>query len=340
MIAALIDGSMLPLLRWICRSDHCVLLFRRGLLVVACAFTSMAAADGLLRDQQLILKLLRHGEVNLNPPVARELPSSESELRIRRVGLSAEGHSIRAAFRDKTRRVSPSRDVSVRYVDAWYNEVAAYHVATALGLDFVPPTVVRELHIAESGLGASEVPRRGSLQYWVENSVVEYELKTSEQTYPGDPLWKNWQLSEIVVFDCVIGNVDRHAGNILVDLNPRYPRGHKGGAEPVLGKLWAIDHSRAFHRDARIVTGGCRIERLARQPVSLTFIRGLRRWDPTALETQLRAAGLSQREVDNLHLQSLNRRLAKVLERLEARRAESGLAEEDFFSHGRWHELR
>lgn len=311
-------------------------------LALGCALPCTAqAGPELLRDRNLILQLLRHGEVNLSPPVARELPSRESQLRIRRVGLSLDGHSIRAAFRDKTRRVPASGKLGVRYLDAWYNELAAYVVARELGLDIVPATVMRPLYIAKNGLRESRRARNGTLQLWVENTAVEYDLQAGRVDYPGDPLMKSRQLSEILAFDCIIGNVDRHAGNILVDLNPRYPQGRpEGDAPPLLGKLWAIDHSKAFHRDARIDTAGCKIERLASRPVSLTFIYGLRGWDPAAISAALSEAGLSAKQLESLHLEVLEQRMIKVRAHLEELKARSGLSDEAFFSDGVWHRVR
>ncbi len=304
----------------------------------ALPWSAILAAE-LLRDEALILQLLQHGELDLNPPVARELPAKESQLRIRRVGLSGEGHSIRAAFRDKTRRVPASRDFGMRYRDAWYHEVAAYVVARELGLNIIPPTVMRPLHIATTGLRESQRARPGALQLWVENTVVEYDLKKGDVTYPGDPVLKNQQMSEILAFDCIIGNLDRHAGNILIDLNPRYPDSGSR-TPPLLGKLWAIDHSKAFHRDTRIDRAGCRLERLDSRPVSLTFMQGLRAWRRDSVTTALREARLTDRQLRSLHLDVLGERLGKLLKHLEELQAASGLKEDAFFSDGVWHRVR
>ena len=271
--------------------------------------------------------------------MAKELPAAESQLRIRRVGLTRDGLSIRAAFRDKTRRVPASRGSGLGYRDAWFHEVAAYVVSRQLGLNIIPPTVVRPLHIASTGLRESKQARPGALQLWVENTIVEYDLRHGNADYPGDPVLKNQQMSEILAFDCIIGNLDRHAGNILIDLPPRYPDAGNQ-ADPLLGKLWAIDHSRAFHRDARIDSAGCRLERLISRPVSLTFMQGLRRWNLDATATALREARLTQRQLQSLHLEVVNTRLVRMREHLHGLQAESGLEEEAFFSDGIWHRVR
>ena len=152
---------------------------------------------------------------------------------------------------------------------------------------------------------------------------------------------KYLQLSEILVFDCIIGNVDRHAGNVLIDLNPRYPiEPGQTMTEPLLGKLWAIDHSRSFHRGTRINDAACKIERVAGRPVSLGFMRALRQWRPQQAAAGLRSAGLSVQQLESLHLDSLDQRLAKVRAHLEQLQAESGLADDEFYSAGIWHRVR
>jgi hypothetical protein len=300
-----------------------------------------AAGSDVLRDRDLVMRLLRHGEVDLGSDVARELPRAHSELQIRRIGLRLDGHRIRAAFRDKSRLVPRSRSINVRYLDAWYNEVAAYVVARALGLDMVPPTVLRKIGISQSGLRPSTTMREGSLQLWIENAVVEYDLQDDRQRYPGDPAIKYRQLSEIHVFDCIIGNVDRHAGNILIDLNPRYPdQAIDPGAEPLLGKLWAIDHGRAFHRSARIDVESCKLKGLANRPLSRDFMEGMRDWSGERVARALEDAGMSGKQIDSLHLQALERRLKNVRARLEDLRRESGLSDAAFYSSGIWHRVR
>lgn len=300
--------------------------------------TNPASAE-LLRDESEILRILLHGRVLLTPDVAKQFPQSESQLQIRRIGLELDGRRIRAAFRDKSRRVPPSRELRVRYLDAYYNELAAYAVATQLGLQMVPVTVLRKIGITETGLTASDSLREGSLQLWVENAVVEYDLRDRGRDYPGDPVTKNEQLSDIRVFDCIIGNTDRHAGNLLVDLNPRFPRdGVDDRSAPLLGKIWAIDHGKAFHKSARI--GGCRLHQLARRPVSQVFMEGMRRWQLSAAREAMASAGLSARQIESLHLKVLTRRLEKIREKLEMRQRESGLSDGEFYSSGLWHRVR
>jgi hypothetical protein len=300
----------------------------------------VAAGDELLRDREMVMQLLRHGTVDLSPGVAREFPAELSVRRIRRIGLEYGGRRIRAAFRDKSVLMPATRKLNVRYRDAYYNEVAAYVVARALGLDMVPPTVLREIGIQAQGLKPSAKPRQGSLQLWIENAVVEYELGRNGQAYPGDLAMKYEQLSEILVFDCIIGNVDRHAGNILIDLNPRYAiETRDAAAPPLLGKLWAIDHSKAFHKGAGVRSESCKLGSLASRPVSMIFMQGMREWDMAQVAGALRQERLSDKQIDSLHLDVLAKRLDKVLNRLEQMRSGSGRDDAEFFSSGIWHRV-
>lgn len=243
---------------------------------------SAPASAGLLRDNELIMRLLRSGELDLGPELALTLPLEHSQLQIRRVGLRLGEHSIRAAFRDKSRSIPASSSLNVRYRDTYYNEVAAFVVARELGLDMVPPTVLREIGLSRSGLKPAAKLREGSLQLWVETAAV---------------------------------------------------------SAPLLGKLWAIDHSRAFHRMPRIKHQTCKLQRLASRPVSLDFIEGLRRWDPERAEAALRSAGLSDKQIGSLHLDVFDRRLDKMRAYLKELQQESGLADEEFYSSGIWHHV-
>ena len=100
------------------------------------------------------------------------------------------------------------------------SEIAAYELDRLLGLDMVPPTVERRV--------GSDL---GSVQLWVEGCKV---IRDVDQTACPNPTEWAKQVCRQRVFDNVIANVDRNAGNILVD----------GEWNIVL-----IDHSRAFATD-------------------------------------------------------------------------------------------
>ena len=104
----------------------------------------------------------------------------------------------------------------------WHGfEPAAYDVAQALGLDFVPPAIARRIRGEE-----------GSLQLWVERTITVGEMIDAEARPPDGRVW-NAQMALMHVFDFLVANDDRNNGNILVDDS---------------WSLWWVDHTRAFQR--------------------------------------------------------------------------------------------
>lgn len=95
-------------------------------------------------------------------------------------------------------------------------EVAAYQMDRVLGLQMVPPTVVRGID-----------GREGSLQLWL--SGVD-SFRDVEPTKPQPEEWEH-ELARMRLFDCLIGNGDRKPSDILVDEQKN---------------LVLIDHSQAF----------------------------------------------------------------------------------------------
>ena len=103
--------------------------------------------------------------------------------------------------------------------DYYVFEQVAYQLALVLGLDNVPPTVLRRHQREER-----------SLQLWVYGAMTENERHDRGMQPPERLAWMR-QVQTMHVFDDLIGNVDRNRGDILIDAD---------------WKLWMIDHSRAF----------------------------------------------------------------------------------------------
>ena len=109
----------------------------------------------------------------------------------------------------------PSRKTG--FWESYQSEIAAYELDKILGLGMVPPTVERKLN------GSF-----GSVQFWVDHCTL---LKQRDpNTAPDIPAW-NRQVARQRVWDNLVGNIDRNAGNLLVDQ---------------AWNLILIDHSRCF----------------------------------------------------------------------------------------------
>ncbi len=111
------------------------------------------------------------------------------------------------------------------YWESYQAEVAAYELDKMLGLDMVPPTVVRRI---KGDLG--------SLQLWVEG------CDTYKRLQPKVPqtLRFSQQISRMKMFDNLVFNDDRNAGNFMLDES---------------WNVILIDHSRAFINKKNLLKG-------------------------------------------------------------------------------------
>jgi hypothetical protein len=106
-------------------------------------------------------------------------------------------------------------------VDSWLYEIAAYNLDKLLGLGMVPPTVQKRFR----GMA-------GSCQLWIEDSaVLKKRLQEGLSSKVLDkPQWLRQAYIQ-QLFDNLIGNEDRHQGNVLITPDER---------------SFLIDHSRTF----------------------------------------------------------------------------------------------
>ena len=146
------------------------------------------------------------------------------------VVLEKDGIRARAAYKDIDERYQRARmndgSFFMNLRDYFMFERAAYELAQMLGLDNVPPTVIRRF-------GRD----RASLQLWIENSMTELD-RANEGLRPPSALQWTRQVQTMYLFDDLVGNVDRNAGDIVIDRDS--------------WKLWMIDHSRAFQIDSKL----------------------------------------------------------------------------------------
>lgn len=140
-----------------------------------------------------------------------------------RLTLEKDGRRLRAIFKNLdgyTGYVSgESLMVALNQTDRYQYDVAAYRIDRMLGLNLIPPAVLRTVNGQE-----------GAVQLWVENAFNE-DKRAARGMDPPDPasFERQWQMMH--VFDILIFNVDRNAGNILYTED---------------WQLRPIDHTRAF----------------------------------------------------------------------------------------------
>ena len=160
----------------------------------------------------------------------------------RRVDLEKDGIRMRAIFHTIDLRRERARigdRFHMFFRDSWEAQVAAYRLAMLLEYDNVAPTVRRRI-------GAEE----GSLQAWIENEGLMTDAERLQQGIrPVDAeawLEQRWAME---VFDALIFNDDRNPTNVLLDAE---------------GKLWMIDHTRAFQRSEALRDPG-RVNKIERR---------------------------------------------------------------------------
>jgi hypothetical protein len=142
--------------------------------------------------------------------------------------------------------------------EAYKSEIAAYKLDRILGLDMVPPTIERRV--------GSEL---ASLQLWVDG--CKHLAETDQSKVSSSPTWVKQVLRQRA-FDNLIANIDRNAGNLLVDGE---------------WNLILIDHSRAFGGNTMpFLKQMTRIDREFYEKLKAldepTLMAGLRPWVITA----------------------------------------------------------
>jgi uncharacterized repeat protein (TIGR03843 family) len=102
-------------------------------------------------------------------------------------------------------------------------ELAAYLLSDAMGLDIVPPTVIRDGPLGE-----------GSVQWFVGADHQQHYF-TIHEARPDlhDPL------RALAVFDVIANNTDRKSGHVLIDTDDH---------------IWGIDHGLCFAADFKLRT--------------------------------------------------------------------------------------
>jgi hypothetical protein len=160
--------------------------------------------------------------------------------------------------------------LSKGYWESYKSEIAAYELDKLLQMDMVPVTVERRVE-----------GDKMSAQLWVEDCQLLKKLEG--QSSPNIVEW-NRQVYRQRTFDDLIGNIDRNAGNLLID--PAW-------------NMILIDHSRAFTSGASMPfeKQRSRIDRaFFERLVALDFTTLKQRIGPWVLEDKWLLALLKRRD--------------------------------------------
>jgi len=158
------------------------------------------------------------------------------------------------------------RHSEVNFRDSYRYNIAAYRLATLLGLDNVPMSVERVVD-----------GKPAAVTWWLDN-VMDDGDRRKKNVANANPLRAADYYAMMYVFDELIQNRDRNQGNIMWSPD---------------SKMWMIDHTRAFRlgRDLLKPENLTRVER--------TFFEKLRALDRQVF-TEMAGRTLTKDEIDSL----------------------------------------
>jgi hypothetical protein len=108
----------------------------------------------------------------------------------------------------------------VNFKDTYRYNIAGYRLSRMLGLDNVPMSVERKVN-----------GKPVAMTWWIDDVILDEGSRQKEQTVGPNPSRTASQIHILRVFDELIQNRDRNAGNLLWTAD---------------WKMWMIDHTRAF----------------------------------------------------------------------------------------------
>jgi hypothetical protein len=108
----------------------------------------------------------------------------------------------------------------VDFKDTYRYNIAGYRLSRLLGLDNVPMSVERKVN-----------GKPASMTWWIDGVILDEGSRQKERTVGPNPSRTASQIHILRVFDELIQNRDRNAGNLLWTSD---------------WKMWMIDHTRAF----------------------------------------------------------------------------------------------
>jgi len=166
-----------------------------------------------LNPESNIVHALEHGDIT----IIGRMPHSSNATFL--VAVQCDESSFQAIYKP----LSGERPLWDFEPGLHRREIAAYLLSQTMGINMVPPTVLREGPLGE-----------GSLQHFIDADVEQHYFTIFEQRED-----LHDQLRAMCVFDIVANNTDRKAGHCLLGLDD---------------KVWGIDHGVCFAADFKLRT--------------------------------------------------------------------------------------
>lgn len=198
-------------------------------------------------------RFLLEGEIGRRRSAPQGVTATERVM-ISLDGVEHEAHVQTIDVHKAHVKLSSGNEVDFR--DSWRGNVAAYRLDRLLGLGMVPVTV-----------GRRDRQEPASFTWWVDDVLVDEKARQRQKLRAPDPEAWNRQMRAVRIFDQLVYNFDRNAGNLVIDRDWR---------------IWMIDHSRAFKRFKELPSRKNLGRRCPR-----TLLAALRRLDKPTLESTM-----------------------------------------------------
>ncbi len=195
----------------------------RVLVILSLGLAALAAgfASGVQEEPQLTVG--QQQEFLKTAKLVKSSVTGEGVTAPRRCTLSDGTITHDALFQSVDERRSSMEvmgRIEMNFVDSYLYNLAAYELATLLGLEkMMPVTVERELF-----------GEKGCLSWWLPVQFDEL-TRREKKISPPDPAAWNAQMSSLTVFSQLVRDTDRNAVNVLIGPN---------------WELYMIDFTRAF----------------------------------------------------------------------------------------------
>lgn len=195
--------------------------------LTACALAVPVLAQESKGSKIWIDRYQEYEEFLLNADIERKEDVGVGVTKPQRVYFAAGGLAESALWR----KLPPGRHRG--FVDSYKADIAAYELDKLLKLEMVPPSIERRV---DGDLGL--------IMLWISPSRVYGDMQGEVSKAPNPAYWDR-QIIKLKMFDNLIANWDRNAGNFLID--PEW-------------NVILIDHSRGFISDSKIKVPMTRVD--------------------------------------------------------------------------------